>query len=65
MDGRQWTLRPEPFPAIIYLQADTAFVYDSLDSTAEANGVQLVPGLGDRAFTHVGANGPGVVVAKR
>jgi hypothetical protein len=26
--------------------------------------VQLVPGLGDRAFTYVGGNGPGVVVAK-
>lgn len=26
--------------------------------------MQSVPGLGDRAFTYVGANGPGVVVAK-
>jgi len=52
------------FTTIVYFQADAAFVYDSLRSTAEANGVQSVPGLGDRAFTYVGANGPGVVVAK-
>ena len=26
--------------------------------------MQSVPGLGDRAFTYVGASGPGVVVAK-
>jgi hypothetical protein len=52
------------FTTIIYFQADAAFVYDSLHSTAEANGVQSVPGLGDRAFTYVGGNGPGVVVAK-
>jgi len=50
------------FTTIIYFQADAAFVYDSLHSTAEANGVQSIPGLGDRAFTYVGANGPGVVV---
>ena len=49
---------------IIYFQTAAAFVYDSLHSTAEANGVQSVPGLGDRAFTYVGADGPGVVVAK-
>lgn len=52
------------FTTIIYFQADAAFVYDSLHSTAEANGVQSVPGLGDRAFTYVGSNGPGVVVSK-
>jgi hypothetical protein len=52
------------FTTIIYFQAGAEFVYDSLHSTAEANGVQSVPGLGDRAFTYVGANGPGVVVAK-
>jgi hypothetical protein len=39
-------------------------VYDEFHATAEANGVQAVPGLGDRAFTYVGGNGPGVVVAK-
>jgi hypothetical protein len=52
------------FTTIIYFQANAAFVYDSLHSTAEANGVQSVPGLGDRAFTYVGGNGPGVVVAE-
>jgi len=52
------------FTTLIYFQADAAFVYDSLRSDAEPNGVQPVPGLGDRAFTYVGANGPGVVVAK-
>lgn len=52
------------FTTIIYFQAGAEFVYDSLHSTAEANGVQSVPGLGDRAFTYVGANGPGVVVVK-
>jgi hypothetical protein len=52
------------FTTIIYFQANAAFVYDSLHSTAEANGVQSVPGLGDRAFTYVGGNGPGIVVAK-
>ena len=48
----------------MYFQAQAAFVYDAFHSTAEANGVQSVPGLGDRAFTYVGGNGPGVVVAK-
>ena len=52
------------FTTLIYFQADAAFVYDSLRSDAEPNGVQPVPGLGDRAFTYVGANGPGVVVAR-
>jgi hypothetical protein len=49
---------------IMYFQAQAAFVYDAFHSTAEANGVQAVPGLGDRAFTYLGGNGPGVVVAK-
>jgi len=52
------------FTTIIYFQADAAFVYDSLHSTAESNGVQAVPGLGDRAFIYVGGDGPGVVVGK-
>lgn len=52
------------FTTIIYFQAGAEFVYESLRSTAEANGVQSVPGLGDRAFAYVGANGPGMVVAK-
>jgi hypothetical protein len=52
------------FTTIVYFEAGAAFVYDGLRSTAEANGVDSVPGLGDRAFTYVGANGPGVVVAK-
>ena len=38
------------FTTIMYFQADAAFVYDSLHSTAEANGVQPILGLGDRAF---------------
>jgi hypothetical protein len=49
---------------VMYFQADASFIYDSFHATAEANGVQAVPGLGDRAFTYVGGNGPGVVVAK-
>jgi hypothetical protein len=49
---------------IIYFQAQASFIFDAFRSTAEANGVQAVPGLGDRAFTYVGGNGPGVVVAK-
>jgi hypothetical protein len=49
---------------IMYFQASASFVYDALHATAEANGVQSVPGLGDRAFTYIGGNGPGVVVAK-
>jgi len=52
------------FATLIYFQADAAFVYNSLRSDAEPNGVEAVPGLGDRAFTYVGANGPGVVVAR-
>jgi hypothetical protein len=49
---------------VIYFQANGAFYFDSFHSTAEANGVQAVPGLGDRAFRYVGDNGPGLVVAK-
>jgi hypothetical protein len=49
---------------IMYFQAGAAFVYDAFHATAEANGVEAVPGLGDRAFTYAGGNGPGVVVAK-
>jgi len=52
------------FTTLIYFEADAAFVYESLRSTAEANGVQAIPGLGDRAFNYLGADGPGVVVTK-
>jgi hypothetical protein len=52
------------YTAVIYFQADASFVFDGFHSTAEATGVQAVPGLGDRAFTYVGGNGPGVVVSK-
>ena len=52
------------YTTLIYFQADGGFVYESLHSTAEANGVKPVPGLGDRAFIYLGGNGPGVVVAK-
>lgn len=54
----------EAFTDIMYFQASGAVVYDEFHAKAEANGVQSVPGLGDRAFTYVGGNGPGVVVAK-
>jgi hypothetical protein len=50
--------------SIIYFQANGADVYESFQHTAEANGVQGVSGLGDRAFSFVGNNGPGLVVAK-
>ena len=36
----------------------------SVHATAEANGVQAVPGLGDRAFSFAAGNGPGVVFVK-
>jgi hypothetical protein len=52
------------FTTIIYFQANAEFIYAGLRSTAEANGIDSLAGLGDRAFTYVGANGPGVVVAK-
>jgi hypothetical protein len=52
------------YTVVIYFQGNASFFYDSFHQTAEANGVQAVPGLGDRAFTYVGGNGPGVVVAK-
>ena len=53
-----------PYTAVIYFQAAGPFVYDAFHATADANGVRPVPGLGDRAFTYVGGNGPGVVVVK-
>lgn len=49
---------------IMYFQAAGAFVYDAFHDTAAPNGVQMVPGLGDRAFTYSGGNGPGIVVVK-
>ena len=49
---------------VIYIQGNGAFFYQSFHDTAAPNGVQAVPGLGDRAFTYVGGDGPGVVVAK-
>jgi hypothetical protein len=52
------------YTAVVYFQADASFVFDAFHSTAEANGVQTVAGLGDRAFTYSGGNGPGVVVSK-
>jgi hypothetical protein len=54
----------DAFTDVMYFQASGPLVYDMFHATAEANGVQAVPGLGDRAFTYVGGNGPGVVVAK-
>jgi hypothetical protein len=49
---------------VIYFQANGAFFYDTFHSTAEPNGVQSVAGIGDRAFSYSGQDGPGVVVAK-
>lgn len=49
---------------VVYIQGYGAFLYQSFHDTAQANGVQAVSGLGDRAFTYVGGDGPGVVVAK-
>ena len=49
---------------VIYFQADASFVFDAFHSSAEANGVETLTGLGDRAFAYVGGNGPGVVVSK-
>ena len=54
----------DAYTDVMYFQANASIVYDMFHATAEANGVQAVPGLGDRAFTYVGGNGPGIVVAK-
>jgi hypothetical protein len=54
----------DAYTDVMYFQANASFVYDAFHATAEANGVQALPGLGDRAFSYVGGNGPGVVVAK-
>jgi hypothetical protein len=54
----------EAYTDVMYFQASGGVVYDMFHATAEANGVQAIPGLGDRAFSYVGGNGPGVVVAK-
>jgi hypothetical protein len=62
--GCEFQGQGDAFTNVIYFQANGAFYFDSFQSTAEANGVQAVPGLGDRAFSYVGGNGPGVVVAK-
>jgi hypothetical protein len=64
MQGCDFNGAGPAYATIIYFQTGATFVYDSLHSTAEVNGVQPVPGLGDRAFIYVGSNGPGVVVAK-
>jgi hypothetical protein len=61
---RYLTNEGSAYTDIIYFQSAASFLYDAFHSTAEANGVQSVPGLGDRAFTYLGGNGPGVVVAK-
>jgi hypothetical protein len=63
-EGCEFNGAGSAYTDIMYFQSAASFVYDAFHSTAEANGVQLVPGLGDRAFTYVGGNGPGVVVAK-
>jgi hypothetical protein len=52
------------FTSITYFPANGAFAFESFYATAEPNGVQAVPALGDRAFSYVGDNGPGLVVAK-
>jgi hypothetical protein len=48
---------------VMYFQANSAFFFESFHTTAEANGVQNISDLGDRAFSFVGGDGPGVVVA--
>jgi hypothetical protein len=52
------------FTSLIYFPANGPSTYESFHTTADANGVQAVSGLGDRAFSFVGGNGPGLVVAK-
>jgi hypothetical protein len=54
----------DAYTDVMYFQASADFVYNAFHSTAEANGVQAVPSLGDRAFTYTGGNGPGSVVAR-
>jgi hypothetical protein len=62
--GCEFNGAADAYTDVMYFQADASTVYDMFHATAEANGVQAVPGLGDRAFSYVGGNGPGVVVAK-
>ena len=47
-----------------YFQGADPFFYDAFHSTGESNGVECVPGLGERAFIYVGGDGPGLVEAK-
>ena len=49
---------------VIYFQGADPFFYDAFHSTGESNGVECVPGLGERAFIYVGGDGPGLVEAK-
>jgi hypothetical protein len=62
--GCQYTGQGEAYTNLMYIQANSAFYFNSFHDTAEANGVQVVSGLGDRAFSYVGSDGPGLVVAK-
>jgi hypothetical protein len=54
----------DAYTEMMYFQANASTFYDMFHATAEANGVQAVPGLGDRAFSYLGGNGPVMVVAK-
>jgi len=62
--GCEFNGAADAYTDVMYFQASAAFVYDAFHSTAEANGVETISGLGDRAFAYIGGNGPGIVVAK-
>ena len=62
--GCQFSGAGSAYTNVMYVQANSAFFYQSFHDTAEANGVQTAAGLGDRAFSYMGDNGPGVVVVK-
>ena len=64
VQGCEFNGATDAYTDVMYFQAAAAFVYDAFHSTAEANGVQAISGLGDRAFAYAGGNGPGIVVAK-
>jgi hypothetical protein len=62
--GCEFDTAESAFTSLIYIPANSASYYESFRNTAEPNGVQAVAGLGDRAFSFVGTNGPGLVVSK-
>jgi len=64
IQGCEFDSAGSAFTTIMYVSANSAVAYESFHNTAEVKGVQAIPGLGDRAFSYVGDNGPGLVVAK-